>query len=142
MKYDVWEVFEKFEQAKTRKERIDILKKNSQHWAMRDVLQGTFDDRVQWNLPKGAVPYTPNAEDAPTPSSLLKQHMNFKYYVSGLRESEDLLNIKRERMFVDLLESIDCRDAEILVSMINKKPPAKGLTKKIVQEALPDLIPD
>jgi len=142
MNYEVWEIFEKFEKAKNRKERIQILKENSQHWAMRDVLQGTFDDKVQWNLPSGAVPYTPQAEDAPTPSSLNKTHMQFKYFVSGLRESEDLLNIKRERMFVDMLESIDSRDAAILVSMINKKAPAKGLTEKIVKEALPDLIPD
>jgi len=141
MNLDVWEVFEKFEKAKNRKERIQILKDQSQHWAMRDVLQGIFDDRVQWNLPKGPVPYTPNAEGAPTPSTLRKQHMNFKYFVSGLRTSEDLLTVKRERMFVDILESIDSRDAEILVSMINKKPPVQGLTKKIVQEALPDLIP-
>jgi hypothetical protein len=142
MNLNVWEVFEKIEKAKTRKERIQILKDHSQHWAMRDVLQGTFDDRVQWNLPKGAVPFTPNAEDAPTPSSLQKQHMNFKYFVSGLRESENLITVKRERMFVDMLESIDSRDAQILVSMINKKPPCAGLTKKIVQEALPELIPN
>lgn len=141
MQYDVWEIFEKVEKAKTRKERIEIIQSNDRHWAMRDVLQGAFDDRVQWKLPKGAVPYTPNAEGAPTPSSLQKQHMNFKYFVSGLRPCEDLLTVKRERMFVDILESIHCRDAEILVAMINKKQPAKGLTKKLVQEALPDLIP-
>jgi len=68
--------------------------------------------------------------------------MNFKFFVKGVKSSDDLLNVKRERMFVDILESIDPRDAEILVAMINKKPPAKGLTKKIVQEAMPDLIPD
>ncbi len=138
---DVWEVFEEFENAKTRKERVKILQDNSQHWAMRDVLQGTFDDRVQWNLPGGQVPYTPESEGAPTPATLLKKHLDFKYFVKGLRTSEDLLPVRRERMFVDILESIDCRDATILVSMINKKPPAKGLTKKLVQEALPDLIP-
>ena len=139
--HDVWEVFEEFENAKTRKERIEILKSNERHWAMRDVLQGTFDDRVQWNLPGGAVPYTPQPEGAPTPATLLKKHLDFKYFVKGLPTSENLLSVKRERMFCDVLESIDCRDAVILVSMINKKPPAKGLTKKIVQEALPNLIP-
>lgn len=139
---DVWEVLETFEKANTRKERVNILKEHTKHWALRDVLQGTFDDRVVWNLPSGAVPYTPEAEGAPTPSTLLKQHMNFKFFVKGVKSSDDLLNVKRERMFVDILESIDPRDAEILVAMINKKPPAKGLTKKIVQEAMPDLIPD
>jgi len=139
--HDVWEVFEEFENAKTRKERVKILQDNNRHWAMRDVLQGSFDDRVQWNLPAGQVPYTPQAEGAPTPSTLLKKHLDFKYFVKGLSTSENLLPIKRERMFCDILESIDCRDSVILVDMINKKPPAKGLTKKIVQEALPDLIP-
>ena len=140
-KQDVWEVFQEFTKAKNRKQRIEILKKNEDNMPLRDVLQGAFDARIQWNLPPGTPPYTPQQTDAPTPSTLLKEHLKFKYFVKGLRESEDLLPVRRERLFIDILEVIDARDAEAVVAMINKKPPVQGLTEKIVKEALPDLIP-
>lgn len=135
----VFEILEKASKLKSRDERIEMLR---QHKIMPllDVLKGTFDNTIQWNLPDGTPPYTPNAEDAPSPSSLLKQHMNFKYFVKGLRESSSLPAVKRERMFIDLLESVSPQDASVVVSMINKKSPYKGITKKLVQDAFPDLI--
>lgn len=135
----VFEILEKASKLKSRDERIEMLQ---QHKIMPllDVLKGTFDNTIQWNLPDGTPPYTPNAEDAPSPSSLLKQHMNFKYFVKGLRESSSLPAVKRERMFIDMLESVSPQDASVVVSMINKKSPYRGITKKLVQDAFPDLI--
>lgn len=138
---DVFEVFEKVSAAKSRKDKIKILQDNN-IMPVRDVLQGTFDERIQWNLPAGTPPYTPLAEGAPAPQCLLKLHLKFKYFVKGLRVSENLIPVKRERMFIDILESIDSREAEILVNMINKKSPMQGITKKLVQEAYPDLLPE
>ena len=48
--------------------------------------------------------------------------------------------MKREKMFLDILEVIHPKDADVVVGMINKKMPYKGITKKLVQEALPGLI--
>jgi|DEB0MinimDraft_4_1074332.scaffolds.fasta_scaffold01271_11 hypothetical protein len=138
-KLEVFEILDKVSSAKTRKDKIDILQKNN-IMPIRDVLRGTFDPNIQWNLPSGDVPYTPNKEES-YPSTLLKQHMKFKYFVRGLRESENLNSIKREKMFIEICESVHPEDARILVSMINKKPPVKGLTEKLVKEAYPDLIP-
>ena len=138
---DVYEVFEAVASAKNRKAKLKILQENDR-MPVRDVLQGTFDSRIQWNLHAGTPPYTPQAEGAPTPKTLLKEHLKFKYFVKGLRESEDLNNVTRERMFIDILETIPPKDAAILVSMVNKKKPDfDGLTEKLVKEAYPDLIP-
>lgn len=137
-KLEVFEILEKVEKAKTKQERVKILKEN-EIMPLLDVLKGTFDDTIQWNLPGGTPPYTPNNPDTP-PSSLLRQHLNFKYFVKGLRESNRLNPIRRERMFIDMLEAIHPKDAEILVSMINKKSPVKGLTKTLTKEAFPQLI--
>lgn len=137
---DVWEVFERVSKAKARKDKIAILQQNN-IMPVRDVLQGTYDPNIQWNLPGGTPPYTPNAEDAPTPSHIRREHRKFKYFVKGLLESERLNKIKRERMFIDILESVPPQEAEILVAMINKQQPVKGLTEKLVKEAYPDLIP-
>jgi hypothetical protein len=138
---DVFEVFEAVAAAKTRKAKVKILQDNNR-MPVRDVLQGTFDPRVQWNLPEGTPPYTPQADGPPPPNTLLKEHMKFKYFVKGNRTSDDLDSIRRERMFIDILESVHCKDAAIMVSMINKqKPEYEGLTEKLVKEAFPDLIP-
>lgn len=135
---EVFEILEKVENAKTKQDKIAILQKN-EIMPLLDVLRGTFDETIQWNLPGGTPPYTPNNPESP-PSSLLRQHRNFKYFVKGLRESNRLNPIRRERMFIDILEAIHPKDAELLVSMINKKSPVKGLTKNLVKEAFPQLI--
>ena len=139
-KYEVFEILNKFEEAKSRKDKISVLRKYD-IMPLRDVLQGTFDDNIVWNLPEGEPPYKPQRPES-VPSTLLKQHMKFKFFVKGLFDSEKLKPLKRESMFVSMLESIHPEDAKVLVSMINKNPPVKGLTKKIVQEAYPDLIPN
>ena len=140
MKLEVFEVLEKVSKAKTKKEKIDILRNNNV-MSVRDVLQGAFDNNIKWNLPEGAPPYTPNRPES-IPSTLLRRHLDFKYFVKGLVVSEKLNSLKREQLFVGLLESIHPKDAEILLLMVSKKPPVKGLTKKLVQEAYPDLIPE
>lgn len=47
---------------------------------------------------------------------------------------------KRERKFIELLEVVHPDDALLVLVMVDKKSPIKGLTKKLVQEALPNLI--
>lgn len=137
-KMQVFEIFDKAMKAKNREERIKVLQEND-IMPVLDILRGTFDETIQWNLPDGTPPYTPNEESSP-PSTLLKQHLNFKYFVKGLRESSSLNKVKREKMFIDLLEAVHPRDAELVVSMINKKSPHRYLTKKLVQDAFPSLI--
>lgn len=138
---EVHEIFALLEKANSKKKKIEVLQANN-IMPVRDVLQGIFDDRVQWNMPTGTPPYTPTSDQAPPPKTLLREHLKFKYFVKGLRESESLPSVKRERMFIDILETVHPADASLLVDMINKKSPVKGLTIKTVKEAYPDLIPD
>lgn len=138
-KLEVFEIFAKVEEAKTKKEKLSILREYD-IMPVRDVLQGTFDPNITWNLPEGEPPFNAQRPES-TPSSLRKQHLKFKYFVKGLLESDRLTKMKREGMFISMLEAVHPEDARILVSMINKKTPVKGLTKKLVEEAYPDLIP-
>jgi len=138
-RYQVYEVLEEVAKKRSKKDKLQVLKEYGNMMPLRDVLQGTFDDRIQWNLPTGPVPYTPTSAESP-PNTLLKAHMNFKYFVKGLVESNRLTSVKREKMFIDMLESIHPRDAEVIVAMINKESPMKGITKNLVKEAFPELI--
>jgi len=133
----VYEVVDLASKATSRQDKIKILKDN-ESWALKDILRGSFDEVIRWNLPAGEVPYTP-ADPSSVPSSLFKQHQKFKYFAKG-GPGDNMIPIKRETMFVRLMEAIHPGDAKLVESMINKKPPAKGITKKLVQEAFPNLI--
>lgn len=133
----VYEIIEKASKAKTRAEKIEVLQSND-HWAVRDVLRGTFDDSIVWNLPSGTPPYEAAREES-VPSNLLKRNGDFKYFIKG-GPGDELPAVKRESIFIRLVEAIHPRDAELLIFMINKRQLAKGITKKLVEEAFPGLI--
>lgn len=135
---EVFEVFEEYKNADGRDERLDVLKKYSDHRAFRDILRGTFDDSLVFNLPEGRPPFTPNRPES-VPSTLLKQNKQFFWFVKGT-QGDTLPSFKREAKFIQLLESIHPEDAEYVLKMVAKKPPCRYITKKIVQEAFPNLI--
>jgi len=137
IKKHIYEVLELVEKATKKEEKIQILKSN-ESWALKDVLRATYDDAIQFLLPGGKPPYTPSKEGS-IPSTLLKQNVQFKFFVKG-GPGEKMLPVKRERIFINVLEAIHPNDAELLVKMINKESLGKGITKKLVQEAFPGLI--
>lgn len=133
----IFEVLEKFTKATNRNEKIEVLKQNNSP-ALRDIVQGSLDPRIQWLLPKGDVPYTAcDAYNAPT--TLLRKHRDFLYCAKG-GKGEQMSAVKREQIFLGIVESIHPKDAELVCRMINKKPPVKGLTLKLAQEAFPGLL--
>ena len=134
----VHEIIEKAAAAKTRAEKIQILQQHNDNWALKDILRGTFDEVVQWDLPEGKPPYEP-ADESSVPSNLTKHNKKFGYFAKG-GPGRDMPSFKREKLFIDILEVVHPKDAELLLSMIAKKQPAKGITKKLVEEAFPGLI--
>jgi hypothetical protein len=137
-KYYTFEILEKISAAKTKAEKIELLRQQNNNWAMKDILRGTFDDAVVWLLPDGKVPYEP-AEPKSHASNWSQHNKKLQYFVKS-GPGERMLKIKREKMFLDILEIVHPRDAELLVGMINKTMPIEGITKKLVQEAFPNLI--
>jgi len=135
---EIYEILEQFSQQKTKSTRLEVLRKYQDVTALKDVLRGTFDDSLVFLLPEGKPPYSPNLPES-VPSTLLKQNKQFAYFVKG-GPGTDMQAYKRESLFIRLLESIHPADAEIVLSMVNKTSPVKYLTKKLVQEAFPNLI--
>jgi|SRR6056297_1809368 len=139
MRKFVYEVLDEVAKAKSKKDKVQILK-NNDSGALRDVIRGSLDKTIVWLLPEGdAPPYTPNRPES-VPSNLLKECMKFAYFAKG-GKGPKLMQVRREQMFIGVLESIHPKDAEIVVDMINKKPP-KGVTRQVVKEAFPGLLQD
>jgi hypothetical protein len=139
MEKEVFEIFEDFTRLKAKSEKIAFLQQVGREVpAVKDVIRGAFDDRLVFVLPKGTPPYTPNLPES-TPSSLRMRHRDFSYFVKGAINSEQPA-YKVEKMFIQMLESIHAEDALIVLDMVSKKTPVKGLTKKLVEEAFPKLL--
>jgi len=132
-------VFEVLELASkgSKQNKIKVLQEN-ETWALKDVLKGTFDKNIEWNLPKGDVPYIAS-EEHNHPASLHRENVNFKYFVKGFKAGDSLPAFKREKIFLGIVESVHPQDAIAVINMINKIPP-EGITKNIVEEAFPGLL--
>lgn len=135
---ELYEMLDNIARAKSRKDKIDLVKSYvGTYQAFADYLRCVFDPRINFLLPESRPPFD-LAEESSVPSSWHKQHIKLKYFVRG---GPDLNPIKRETMFIGLLESVHPQDAEILVMMLAKRTQCKGLTEKVVKEAAPQLLP-
>jgi hypothetical protein len=134
---ELYEVIGEVQKAKTRKAKIELLQQYKSA-PIIDYCRCLFDDRVQFNLPEGKPPYTPGKEES-HPSSWHKENKKLAYIVKGL-QGDQMPGLKRENVFIGILESVHPNDADLLVKMISKKAP-KGITKKLIQEAFPSIIP-
>jgi len=132
----VHEVLEEVSKQKSKKDKVAILKKN-ETWGLKDVIRGSMDPTVVWNLPPGAPPYTPSPEQS-APANLQRENKKFTYFVKG-GKGDQVATYKRENIFIGMLEGIHPKDAEYVIAMINKETP-KGLTKAIIHEAFPGLL--
>jgi hypothetical protein len=131
------EFLEKVGKLKKTQEKIDALKANDS-FQLRVILQSGYDPNVKWALPPGVPPYKPN-DLVDQEHVLLKECEKLTYYIEGFHEN--LVQMKRETMFVQLLENCAPKDAELLCTLKDKKP-IKGITLQHVTEALPGLIPN
>lgn len=124
-------------QLKKKEEKIAALRHNDS-FVLRTVLQGAFDPRIEWILPPGEVPYTPN-KLVDQENVFIRDARLLKHFVKG--GTPGLNRMKMEMMFIELLEAVCPADAEMLVALKDKKM-FKGITEDLVRETFPDLLPE
>ena len=136
----VSEVIQRVSNAKTRDEKIEILRYYDSP-ALRSVLIWNFNSKVESVFPEGEVPYTPNDAPAGTEHTrLIHEWRKFNHFVKGV---SDISQIKRETMYIQMLESLHHSEAEILCLIKDKQLHKRfKLTKVVVQEAFPDIVWD
>ena len=133
------EVLKNTGKLKTKAERMEYLRKNN-HPALRDVLRIAFDADVVSVLPEGTPPFT--RDDAPKGmeyQTLYRAHRRFKYFFKG-PTANALKAIRRESMFISLLESLHPEESEMLCLAKDKKLKITGVTKKLISDTFPNLI--
>ena len=129
------EVLQKVSNAKTKKEKIVLLKQLNSN-ALRMILIINFDESVVSLLPPGNVPYTPNDAPEGTEHTLLEKEARLlhHFFKGGSNVSQN----KRESMFIQMLEGLNSGEAEALVLAKDKKIGKRWkITKACVSEAFP-----
>ena len=139
MRLLISEVLQKVSNAKTKAEKIKLLHEyNTQ--TLRSILIWNFDETVKSLLPDGEVPYTPNEAPAGTEHTLLEQESKrFYYFVAN--GNTNIPQMKRETMFIQMLEGLHRSEAEIMVLVKDKKLGTKyRITRATVEEAFPQIV--
>jgi hypothetical protein len=133
------ELFEEFDQIKTRKAKLAFLKKHKDNAIFKAVLQGTFDPNIKWKI-KDFPPYVP--DDAPlglNPSSLLSEMHKCTIFAVGHPKGKGVTPKRMTELLLQILESMHPAESMIFEQMLKKKLKVNGLTEKLVLEVFPDL---
>ena len=133
------EILRKVSNAKTKAEKVNLLKKHNTP-ALRQLMIINFDESVVSELPEGEVPYTPNDAPVGTDHTRLESEYRglYRFFKGG---DKRLKPLKRESMFVQLLEGLSAEEAELLCLIKDGKMGSKykRITKTVIQEAYPSI---
>jgi len=118
--------------------KAEVLKEYAND-ALKVLFVWNFDSSVITILPSGTPPYKPNEAPAGTEHTSLRRE--FKYLYNFVKGGNDgLNNIRRETMFVQILEGLHPDEAELLCLVKDKKLTEKyKITRAVVEEAFPDI---
>lgn len=137
----IYEIFDEVESAPTRQEKVNVLRQNATY-ALRSVLKGSFDPGVEFVIDR--VPYY-NPSDSPPGLGYtnLNQELGRAYLFEkhNAKVDPNLSQDRKEKILIQMLESLEKREAEVLINMLLKKQKVKGLTYNLVKEAFPDILP-
>jgi hypothetical protein len=137
MKLLISEVIKKASNAKTKAEKIKILRDNNSQ-ALRSVLKWNFDPNIISDLPEGEVPFSRNDAPIGTEHTMLEREArNLWRFIKG---ANTLTNMKRETLFIQLLEGLHESEADIICLVKDKELQSKfRITHAVVKEAFPEI---
>jgi hypothetical protein len=163
-----FEVLDLVSKQRSKAKKIEILRKY-EHVSLKVLFIWNFDDSVVSMLPEGEVPYSGYEEQTTSSGTLTtkiseevrkmhntgsfsmgssdkqghttirREYKNFYHFVKG--GNNGLNNIRRETMFINILEGLHPLEAEIICLVKDKKLSDKyKITKELISEAYPDMV--
>jgi len=165
-----FEIFDLVNKQRSNSKKVEILQKY-EHPSLKALFIWNFDETVITVLPPGEVPYSNlkseqkfsgtltnkvdnfidamnnsattslgNASDLTQDhTTIRKEYVRFYNFIKGGNDS--LVSLRRETMFIQMLEGLHPLEAEIVCLVKNKELQKKyKITKEIVSEAYSDII--
>ena len=129
------EIFTKINNAKDKPKKIEVLRQYDTP-GMRMILKGAFDPKIEWDLPEGTPPYIANEAPAGTEHTYLEVEAK-RLYNFAVGGNDQLNKIRKETLFIQMLEGLHASEAKVLIDVKNKSlnKTYKGLTSDMVKEA-------
>jgi hypothetical protein len=132
------EVLEKIDAAKGKKKEAMLLEYGAQHpWNM--ILSLNFDETLELDLPEGMPPYNKVENEHPdTYQTLL--HKEIKRLAPLLKgRSPDLHRHRKQHIFIQILEGIPPKEAELLCFVKDKALTEMypTITRELVEKHFP-----
>lgn len=160
----VFEVLNLVSKQRTNEKKVEVLKKYEDP-SLKALFIWNFDESIISLLPEGEVPFfgdnvlktstiterignavsTMNGGSSNSLGTIDEKHSTirreYKKFYNFIKGGNDSLNsIRRETIFINLLEGVHPLEAEILCLCKDKKLQTKyKITKEIVSEAYPDI---
>jgi len=106
--------------------------------ALRAILIWNYE--AQSMLPEGPVPYKENEVPVGTDhTSLRREYKNLYHFIKG--GNDGLSSLRRETMFIQLLEGLHPNEAEIICLVKDKQLQSKyNIKEDVIKEAYPDIL--
>jgi len=132
------EILELANEQKTHAKKVSVLQEY-ECMVLKSLFIWNFDDSVISLLPQGPVPYKPNENPLGTDhSSLRREQKNLYMFIKGGNDS--LSTIRRETIFIQLLEGLHPKEADIIIAVKDKALEDKyDIDFEVVEEAFPDI---
>ena len=139
---NIYEVFDEFEEAKNKKERMDVIGRNLSPTLVK-ILELAYHPQYQWKIKELPENYKIPNDILPgiTFDNLNSQLRRLYLFRVGDRTAESLNEKRRTEILIQMLESIEPREAEVILGIFQKDLGVKGLDYKFVKEAFPNLLP-
>jgi len=132
------EILDYVSSQKSKIAKVEALKEYRNE-ALVSILIWNFDETVVSMIPEGDVPFTPNDSPQGTDhTSLRREQRNLYHFVKGGNDS--LNNLRRESMFIQMLEGLHPSEAKIVVlAKDGRLHEDYAVTYDQVKEAYPDI---
>jgi len=139
---NLYEVFDEFEEATTKKARMLVIEKNLSK-TLVDVLQLTFHPDFEWLIKEMPENYKIPSDTLPglSRTQLSTELRKLYLFRKGDVTAEKLTPQKRNELLLQILETLEPREAEVIIGIFGKDQGVKGLNYKFVKEAFPNLLP-
>lgn len=138
---NIYEVFDEFEMEDTKEGRMNVIQENLSK-TLVNVLSLTYDPAFEWTISEYPENYT--MADIPPGMgfcSLSTELRKLYLFQKGNSAAINLTERRKQELLLILLESLEPREAEVVMGIFRKDQGVRGLTYEFVKEAFPQLLP-
>ena len=140
MRKNVYEVFDEFAKANSKQDKINVLANN---WTptVKMVLQLAYRPEMEWKFKDYPERYKkPDTKPGISYASLDTELKRLYMFRVGNETAEKLTTKRAEEILMVLLESLEPREADVVIGIFKKDLGVKGLTYKFIRDNIPDVL--